>query len=75
MAKNGSPILITYVILYTPQREKTAAEEEAEEEKDRLVKLISEADESTNAKLTRGPRFRAASHEVFFGLASELAGG
>ena len=46
--------------------QKTAAEEEAEEEKDRLVKLFSEADESTNAKLTRGPRFRAASHEVFF---------
>lgn len=35
--------------------------------KDRLV-LSSEADESTNAKLTRGPRFRAASHEVFLAL-------
>ena len=28
--------------------------------------MSSEADESTNAKLTRGPRFRAASHEVFW---------
>ena len=61
--------LLPTFILDTQQREKRAAEEaeadeeeeeeeEAEEEKDRLVKLFSEADESTNAKLTRGPRFQ-----------------